>query len=208
VRSVLTLSALCKSYGEKTLFSDLNCEVLPGAHWLIQGPSGVGKTTLLNLIGRLDSPDSGTCLFEGKPYEEWGPAAAFRLNTIGFLFQGIHLVQSLTVLQNLQLIRTAAKADVDPMGLLQALGIADLANQSVLTLSRGEAQRVAMARAFANAPKLILADEPTSSLDPANRDLVLNLLFSLCAQTGATVVVVSHSPIVAQRPEFTQRLNL
>jgi ABC-type cobalamin/Fe3+-siderophores transport system ATPase subunit len=71
-----------------------------------------------------------------------------------------------------------------------------------------EAQRVAMARAFANAPKLILADEPTSSLDPANRDLVLNLLFSLCAQTGATVVVVSHSPIVAQRPEFTQRLNL
>lgn len=205
---LLKLVGLSHSFGDKQLFQDLNLQVEEGSHCLIQGPSGSGKTTLLNLIGRLESPTAGACFFEGKAFAEWGPPAAFRLKHLGILFQGLHLVESLNVLQNLQLIQEASGSGVECMELLKAMGVAHLAAQSVLTLSRGEAQRVAMARAFANAPRLILADEPTSSLDSVNQREVLDQLFSMCAQSGATALVVSHSPVVAERGEFAQRIAL
>jgi ABC-type lipoprotein export system ATPase subunit len=205
---MLKLLGLSQSFGDKQLFQDLNLHVDKGAHCLIQGPSGSGKTSLLNLVARLELPTSGTCFFEGKAFEEWGSPAAFRLKTLGILFQGLHLVESLNVLQNLQLIQEASGSGVESMALLKAMGVADLAAQSVRTLSRGEAQRVAMARAFVNSPRLILADEPTSSLDPTHQSAALDQLFSMCAQTGATALVVSHSPVVAERGEFAQRIAL
>jgi putative ABC transport system ATP-binding protein len=205
---LLRFQGVGKSFGGHCLFQALNLEVSAGEHCLIQGPSGSGKTTLLNLISRLDSPTEGTCFFEGVPYRNLGSPAAFRLKNMGVLFQDLHLVKSLTVLQNLQLIQSASGSTVDPLTLLKGLGVAHLSGRSTLTLSRGEAQRVAMARAFSNGPKILLADEPTSSLDSVNRDTVLNQLFSMCAHIGATAIVVSHSTEVAKRPEFTQCLAI
>jgi putative ABC transport system ATP-binding protein len=205
---MLKLDGVGKSFGDMHLFQGLDLEISPGEHCLIQGSSGTGKTTLLNLIGRLDSPTSGACFFEGTPYEKMGAAAAFRLKNMGILFQDLHLIESLSVLQNLRLIQSASGAAVDPMAMLENFGVGHLSNQSVLTLSRGEAQRVAMARAFSNRPKILLADEPTSSLDPDNRDTVLNQLFRMCSQIGATAIVVSHSADVAKRDEFSHRLAI
>jgi len=205
---MLELKGLGKKLGERVLFEDLNLSVQPGAHCLIEGESGVGKTTLLNLIARLDVPTSGDCFFEGRPYSRTGNAVQFRLRNLGILFQEIHLLPSLTVLQNLDLVARASGADVSPEALLEGLGIGDLSDQRVLHLSRGECQRVALARAFANRPKLLLADEPTSSLDASQREGCMDQLFALCETTGATALVVSHSSAVSARPEFRQRVSL
>jgi putative ABC transport system ATP-binding protein len=205
---MLEIQGLEKRFGERVLFADLDLVIAPGAHTLIEGESGVGKTTLLNLIARLDSPTSGSCSFGGTPYSRLGNPAAFRLRELGILFQELHLIPSLSVLQNLDLVMRSSGRKGEPMALLEALGIASLGHQRVVHLSRGECQRVALARAFANGPKLILADEPTNSLDAVHREQCLDQLFSLCAKTGATALVVSHDSAVAARGEFAQRIRL
>lgn len=205
---MLELKGVGKRFGERVLFEGLDLSVQPGGHCLIEGESGVGKTTLLNLIARLDLPTSGSLFFEGTDYSRCGNAAEFRLQKLGFLFQELHLLPSLTVFQNLELVARASGTESSPAALLECLGIANLADQRVLHLSRGECQRVALARAFANRPQLLLADEPTSSLDASQRELCMDQLFTLCERTGATALVVSHSEAVLNRSEFTQRLSL
>lgn len=194
-----------KAFGSRVVLRGLDLVVEAGGHTLVSGPSGSGKSTLIHLLARLVDPDAGELQWEGSPVG--GRAAAWRLAHVGLVFQEVHLLESLTVLQNLDMVARGAGCAVDP-GLLVPLGLADRAGDPVRVLSRGERQRVALARAFSNRPRLLLADEPTASLDPAQRDQTLDHLFELCERLGTTAVVVSHDSAVAERAEWGQHLWL
>ncbi len=194
-----------KGFGSRLVLRGLDLAVEAGGHTLIRGPSGSGKSTLVHLLARLVVPDAGDLLWEGATVK--GDAAAWRLSHVGLVFQDVHLLESLTVLQNLDMVARGAGCDVDP-GLLVPLGLADRTHDPVRVLSRGERQRVALARAFSNRPRLLLADEPTASLDPAQRDQALAHLFDLCAHLETTAVVVSHDSALTDRPEWKQHLWL
>ena len=207
---LLSARGLAKSFGEARVLDDVDLEVARGQHTLIFGPSGSGKSTLLNLIATLLAPDRGELRFDGTPYEELGDPRAFRLRYIGLMFQDFHLLESLTVAQNVEMVQMARGGDglLSLRELLEPLGLGERMRSPVKILSRGERQRVALARAFANRPSLVLGDEPTASLDPSNRGRTLDHLFGLCERTGATAIVVSHDHAIASRPEFAQVLEL
>ena len=135
----------------------------------------------------------------------------FRGEKIGFVFQDLHLLETLTVAQNIELVQAALGTKEDaptPAMLLEPLGLIERLNDRVSILSRGERQRVALARAFANKPALLLADEPTSSLDPGSRDQTLRHLWALCEHTGATALVVSHDHALREDAHFANRWAL
>ena len=207
---MLSLTSVEKSWGDTHVLKGLDLKVSHGEHTLILGPSGAGKTTLLNVVAKLISPDSGEVLFDGINYSGIRDPAAFRMDNIGIIFQEIHLVESLTVGENLEMVQLAsARASQASINeLLTPLGIEGLVNKKARQLSRGERQRVALARAFANSPKLVVADEPTASLDPSNRHTTLDHLFAMCERFGSTSIIVSHDPEIESRVELTQRLSL
>ena len=162
---------------------------------VILGTSGSGKTTLLHLLAGLMQPDSGKVTVAGVDLSSLSPQDLdrFRGSEIGIVFQKPHLISAISVLENLQLAQFfAQKKAQDLMELLNELGIGTKAKASVLTLSEGEAQRVSIARALVNKPKLILADEPTSSLDDAHAAAVIALLKSQAEKVGAALVIVTH----------------
>lgn len=166
-----------------------------GEALLVLGKSGSGKTTLLNLLAGLLEPHSGQVELDGVRLSSLSGQALdlFRGKNIGIVFQKPRLIAALNVRQNLELAHFfGKKKGQDIPQLLSELGIGAKANSSVLTLSEGEAQRVSIARALANSPKLILADEPTSSLDDENTEKVLQLLKSQAAKIGAALVIVTH----------------
>ncbi|MDX5338785.1 MAG: ATP-binding cassette domain-containing protein [Cyclobacteriaceae bacterium] len=162
---------------------------------LILGKSGSGKSTLLNLLAGLLAPKTGDIQLAGVSISKLSghELDTFRGKNIGIVFQKPHLISALNVRQNLELVHYfSPKKGQDITHLLEELGIAQKANSSVLTLSEGEAQRVSIARALANAPKLILADEPTSSLDDEHAEKVIHLLKSQAQKIGAALVIVTH----------------
>ena len=208
---MLKIDGLYKAYGRTHILTGLDLEIQEGQHTLVLGPSGAGKSTLMNLVARLLDPDRGTITLDGRPYDQWGDPAAFRIENIGMVFQEIHLIESLTARQNIEMVQLAAPAGrtpISPLELLEPLGVAPLLGRRASLLSRGERQRVALARAFANSPRLVLADEPTASLDPSNRHRTLDHLFDLASRVGATVLIVSHDPEIVGREELGQRLLL
>lgn len=193
--------------GQKTLvFPDVKLD--SGDSLLILGKSGSGKTTLLNLLAGLIKPSQGSVVLgdvavsslTGKELD------LFRGKHIGIVFQKPHLIAALTVKQNLELVPFfSKKKEVDIALLLSELGLESKANASVLTLSEGEAQRVSIARALANSPKLILADEPTSSLDDVNTEKVIQLLKQQASKIGAALIIVTHDQRVkAHIPQFIE----
>lgn len=207
---LLTLRNVTRSFGETALLRGVDLEIWPGKHALILGPSGSGKTTLLNLIARLLPLDGGQILFQGEDCNKQGSPQAWRLRHIGQVFQEIHLLEALTVFQNIEMVQFQS-ADPDPLPLaelLGPLGLGERTHESVRHLSRGERQRVALARAFANRPRLVLADEPTASLDASTREASLDHLFSLCEQVGSTALVVSHDAALQERGEFAQQWEM
>lgn len=162
---------------------------------LILGKSGSGKTTLLNLLAGLLQPNQGEVILDGVNLSSFSGQELdlFRGKNIGIVFQKPHLIAALSVRQNLELAHFFSKKKGQNISqLLSDLGISHKSNASVLTLSEGEAQRVSIARALATSPKLILADEPTSSLDDENTDKVIKLLKSQAAKIGAALVIVTH----------------
>ncbi|MEE2751373.1 MAG: ATP-binding cassette domain-containing protein [Myxococcota bacterium] len=200
---------LHKRWDDQEVLRGVSLCLKSGEHTALCGPSGSGKSTLLNLMARLCEPDAGALSFDGTPYAECGTPQDFRLSRLGLVFQEVDLLESLSVAQNLEMIRLAAGGRgprVDE--LLEPLGLEGRRDDRVSVLSRGERQRVALARAFANGPRFLLADEPTASLDPSNRDRTLEFMFSLCQQTGTTALVVSHDLEVFERSEFRQRYSL
>ncbi len=181
--------------------------VARGERVLVAGPSGCGKTTLLNLLAGLLHPDRGQIVVDGERVDEMDTAEAdlFRGYHIGLIFQSFQLLAPLTVLDNLLLGArygrkwTTAEAHAKAHALLDRVGLGTRTLHRPGELSLGEQQRVAIARALINEPPLLLADEPTASLDTANAANVLDLLFDLCAEHGTTMLAVSHDPTIRDR---------
>ncbi|GMQ29204.1 ABC transporter ATP-binding protein [Algoriphagus confluentis] len=186
--------------GQKPIhFPDINLDA--GQSLLVLGNSGSGKTTLLHLLGGLLRPKNGEIILDGvKLHELKGQRLdLFRGKNIGIVFQKPHLLAALNVRENLELAHFFGKKEGQKtIELLKELGLSDKAKSSVLTLSEGEAQRVSIARALANAPKLILADEPTSSLDDTNTEKVIQLLQNQASKIGAALIIVTHDQRVKQ----------
>src|SRR3954471_2494507 len=178
--------------------------------WLaVMGPSGSGKSTLSNLIGCLDRPTSGEIIIGGQNLDVI-PASgmpSFRAENIGFIFQQFHLIPHLTALENVMLAQYFhSMTDEDQaLAALARVGLRDRANHLPAHLSGGEQQRVCIARALINDPKIILADEPTGNLDAANEEIVLRLLREFHAQ-GRTIIMVTHDPVVSRLA--TRRIEL
>jgi putative ABC transport system ATP-binding protein len=178
-----------------------------GERVLVTGPSGCGKTTLLNLLAGLLPPDAGSIEVNGTRVDELSTSDAdvFRGANLGLVFQSFHLLPSLTVLENILLgARFGRKwsgheAHVKAEKLLRQVGLTARQHYHSHHLSIGEQQRVAIARALINEPPLLLADEPTASLDTRNTSTVLDLLFQLCDAQGTTLLVVSHDTSIASR---------
>ena len=191
---------------QKLSFPDIVIEA--GESLLVLGKSGSGKTTLLNLLAGLLKPKAGEIMLSGTRLTSLNGEALdlFRGKEIGIVFQKPHLLAALSVKENLQMAHFLSKKkgqDVDQ--LLEELGLGSKIKSSVLTLSEGEAQRVSIARALANSPKLILADEPTSSLDDENTQKVVELLKSQAAKIGAALIIVTHDQRVKDHiPNFVE----
>lgn len=197
--------------GSQPIFALNEWSVKTGEQWLILGPSGCGKTSLLHLISGLLTPTEGKITLGDTAITHISPAArdAFRGKHIGIIFQTLHLVQALTVYENLVLASTLAGVEVDRQyiqHLLDNLGLSAKANSYPHTLSHGQAQRVAIARALVNKPSVILADEPTSALDDAHCDDVITLLQNQAEQAKATLIIATHDARVKQR--FSHVLEL
>jgi putative ABC transport system ATP-binding protein len=185
---------------ETTALDAIDLDVAAGEFVAIMGPSGCGKSTLLNLMGMLDSPSSGSYVFDGQEVAGLGEArlSAVRKANLGFIFQSFNLIDELTVRENVELALLyhdvpAAERKRRTDEVMDRVGIAHRARHRPSQLSGGQQQRVAVARALVAEPKLILADEPTGNLDTSHGEEVMRMLQSLNAQ-GATIVMVTHSP--------------
>ena len=168
-----------------------------GSHWLLSGPSGCGKSTLLSILAGLITPTRGRVIVAGTDLATLSGGARDRWRGlhVGLVPQRLHLVGALSVRDNLRLAQYLAGAGVDDARireLLEAVGVAELAAREPRTLSQGQAQRVAIARAVVNRPRLLLADEPTASLDDPHAAAALELLRAQAVANGATLVVASH----------------
>lgn len=212
--SMLRVSRLKKTYssseGPVMVLDDISLDVAPGQTVALTGESGSGKSTLLHLIGGLDRPDSGEIWLNDTDITALGDGARalVRRSQIGLVFQQFNLVPSLTVIQNIALqARLSGRYDPALTGrLIEALGLSDLIGRYPEQLSGGQQQRVAIGRTLANAPRLILADEPTGNLDETTGDAVMDLMMSLVKEAGAALIMATHSTRLAAR--FDKRLHL
>ncbi|MDO4927471.1 MAG: ABC transporter ATP-binding protein [Corynebacterium sp.] len=202
----LAAQGITKTIGPKTLWSHLDLEVFPGEILCLMGPSGCGKSTLLNCLGQLDTCDSGKIFIQGERVENCSARKRrlLRRTTIGYLFQDFALIENQTVRENIALALPRRTKRSERTHLIQEtlmqVGLEGFENTKIYALSGGEQQRVAMARLWARQPPVILADEPTASLDRENATRILTLLRK-CADTGAAVVLVSHDPWVADHAD-------
>lgn len=183
---------------------EMSFQINYGEFIAIQGPSGNGKSTLLNLMGAIDVPTSGDLWFMGKNLKSLkdNELSQIRLKNIGFVFQSYNLISDLNVLENVEMPLKYAKLNKQDRKsyatkVLESVGLIDRLSHFPAQLSGGEEQRVAIARALINEPSVILADEPTGNLDAQNRDMVLSLLKELNSK-GQTIIIVTHDPEVAK----------
>lgn len=193
------LKDVCKDYkGEEVRVratDHVSFEIEKGEFVIIVGPSGAGKTTVLNLLGGMDSCDSGEIIVDGCRVDELNARGLtrYRREDIGFVFQFYNLVQNLTAIENVELAAEICKHAASPAEMLEKVGLKGRAGHFPAQLSGGEQQRVSIARALAKRPKLLLCDEPTGALDFATGKAVLQLLQDCCRQDGMTVIVITHN---------------
>lgn len=208
---VLQAESLSKRVSpERWLFRDLHLSLASGEQLALQGASGVGKSTLLNLLAGLDEADAGRVLYQGQDLSLMGETErlALRRTAFGFVFQAFHLMPHLTVLQNTMVPCLLAgmpvkQATEEARSLLNLLGLNQCIEAFPATLSGGEQQRVALARALVHRPQLLLADEPTGNLDPQTANQALDLLCTTCRTRGAALLMVTHSAEAAARLDRT-----
>jgi len=198
---VVQVEDLRKQFGNVRALDGVSFAVEAGEWIAITGPSGSGKTTLINILGGLDTPTSGKAVVDGADVARLDESGLtrFRAEKIGFVFQQFHLVPYLTAVENVMLAQYfhSTTDEKEAREALARVGLADRTEHLPAQLSGGEQQRVAVARALINQPKLILADEPTGNLDEANEEIVLNLLRELHSE-GHTILMVTHAPAIAQ----------
>jgi len=207
---MLSIKGISKSFNQRGLVLDnLSLEVKEGETISVMGPSGSGKTTLLNIIGSLDKPDSGEVIFKGTPIAAFSEeeSAGYRNSNLGFVFQEHLLLPYLTVYENISLpLLASPQSGAELEGkhqfveeLMQSTGISDLKAKYPSHISGGEAQRVALVRALVNKPSILLADEPTGSLDSKNAENLGKLLLDVNSRYGITIILATHSPGLADK---------
>ncbi len=207
---MIEIKNVTKSFGNLQVLKGVNLSIGKGEVVSIVGPSGAGKTTLLQIIGTLDSPDEGEVIFDGTDLCKMNASglADFRNRHIGFVFQFHQLLPEFTALENVMIPallagRARREAESDAMGLLSIMGLEQRATHKPAELSGGEAQRVAVARALINRPQLILADEPSGSLDTHNKAELHKLFFELRDRFGQTFLIVTHDDSLASITDRT-----
>lgn len=187
----------------------VNLTLDEGKFVVILGPSGAGKSTLLNLLGGLDSPTSGKIVVGGRDISTLSKneLADYRAETVGFVFQFYNLIPTLTVHENVALVKEIAKHPLSATKMLEEVGLADHAKNFPSELSGGEQQRVSIARALARNPKILLCDEPTGALDSATGVLILKLLLKMAREYGKTIVIFTHNQNIAGMADTVIRVK-
>lgn len=213
---IVQLNNVSKSYPEgdhnskREIFNNINLSIDTGQSVSVVGSSGCGKSTLLNIIGTLDSPDSGEVKVCGQDVSKLKDQdlSVLRAEKIGFVFQSHHLLPQITVIENVTLPNLAASSRIDhndcknrALHLLESVGMADHAEKMPSEISGGEMQRVAVVRSMINSPELILADEPTGALDRSRGEELISLLLRLCDEQNTTLILVTHDAKTASRME-------
>lgn len=200
--AIVTMQDVTKIYhmGEVEIRAadGISFEIEKGEFAVIVGPSGAGKTTVLNILGGMDTCDGGKVIVDGEDISGYRnrKLTTYRRNDIGFVFQFYNLVQNLTALENVELAAQICKNPLDAATVLQEVGLGDRMQNFPAQLSGGEQQRVAIARALAKNPRLLLCDEPTGALDYLTGKAILKLLQDTCREKGMTVVVITHNTAI------------
>lgn len=202
---MIKIRNLYKSYGEEVIFENFSLDINNGEFVVISGESGTGKTTLLNIIGAIEEYDKGKVLINNKQIKTSREKRLFWLNEVGFLFQNFALIENKTVKENLEIVKPSALSNISIDEALNRVGLISKKEKKVYTLSGGEQQRVAIARLFLKKCNLILADEPTGSLDRKNAEIVMDLIRDLNKQ-GKTVVLVTHDERIIKNAEKIVKL--
>ena len=186
---------------------DLSLE--EGKFIVVLGPSGAGKSTLLNMLGGLDSPTEGTIVVDGKDISTLteNELADYRAETVGFVFQSYNLIPTLTVIENVALVKEIAKDPLSSHDMLREVGLSDHIHQFPSELSGGEQQRVSIARALAKNPRILLCDEPTGALDSETGVMVLKLLLSMARDMHKTIIIVTHNQNIAKMADIVIRVK-
>ncbi len=186
---------------------DLSLE--EGKFIVVLGPSGAGKSTLLNMLGGLDSPTEGTIVVDGKDISTLteNELADYRAETVGFVFQSYNLIPTLTVIENVALVKEIAKNPLSSHDMLREVGLSDHIHQFPSELSGGEQQRVSIARALAKNPRILLCDEPTGALDSETGVMVLRLLLSMARDMHKTIIIVTHNQNIAKMADVVIRVK-
>ena len=188
---MIEIKNLCKSFGINTIFNDFNMKIEDGDFVVLSGRSGCGKTTMLNMIGAIEDVDKGEILVDKKSIANPKFQKEYFLTKVGFLFQNFALIENKTVKQNLEIVKNKCRTDVTVKEALKKVGLEDKLDSKVYKLSGGEQQRVALARLMIKKCDIILADEPTGSLDKENAKIVVDILKYLNEQ-GKTIILVTH----------------
>ena len=202
---------LAKRYGSTVVFQDVSLQVEPGEFVAIVGESGVGKSTLLNCMAGMDDWDAGSVWLDGVDLStlDADQRAILRRSRVGFVFQAFHVLPHLDVAQNvaLPLMLLGQSDDARVAAVLESVGLGGLGQRLPQQLSGGQLQRVAMARALVHRPALLLADEPTGNLDPANAGKIMDVLATQTRESGAALVLVTHSQAAAARADRVLHLR-
>lgn len=194
---------------ELKALDDVSMEIEGGKFVVILGPSGAGKSTLLNLLGGLDSPTSGKIIIDGQDISTLSDneLADYRAEKVGFVFQFYNLIPTLTVHENVSLVKEISKNALSATKMIEEVGLSDHLKNFPSELSGGEQQRVSIARALAKNPEIILCDEPTGALDSETGVLVLKLLLKMAKDYGKTIIIVTHNQNIARMADIIIRVK-
>ena len=207
------LEKVSKIYGSKEVkivaVDEISFEIAKGEFVVIVGPSGAGKTTVLNILGGMDKATSGSVWVDGRDIAKYNnrQLTGYRREDIGFVFQFYNLVPNLTALENVELALQICRNPLDARTVLEEVGLKDRLKNFPAQLSGGEQQRVSIARALAKNPKLLLCDEPTGALDYQTGKAILKLLQDMCREKGMTVIVITHNSALTPMADRVIRIK-